>query len=398
MCAISLYYGDNKAVDIVSKMNIDQIDRGRDATGIAYLEDGELKVVKKSRPATEFIEKWKPNTLATVCIGHVRAASTNRANKDLDREAHPFVSEDGSFALVHNGTVHGHTEYRNMLSLLNHKFTSGVDSEVYVHTLEELLKSYSRRDAMFQLFRNFNHGNILVMFKDGEIYGIPNNTSFNLAVLGKNVVVASEKSAIYVASKSLNYTDDYTIYSSPTDTLNQLVRFVRDKDDRVQVNMFGDWKTLEVKEGFAPEKTIMCDVCKKSAPCERATKLMKSGYTRKYDRCYDCFKANKEVPDVVNYNGYARNTQTSKINNKRRISNKDAEYDGSTPPKHKCKSCSAILPLWTYMTFCPECETLFCHTCYSNPKVHLCKFVQDNTKKKQGGSLMDSFFRNNKNN
>ena len=117
----------------------------------------------------EFLKKHVKLENCNILIGHNRAASTNTSEKEKDSEAHPFCSEDGSFCIVHNGHIHWYKELRNYLMIKGHKFESGVDSEVIVHILEDLLKQYDRKESIFRLYQMMEGENILILFKDGPI-------------------------------------------------------------------------------------------------------------------------------------------------------------------------------------------------------------------------------------
>src|SRR5262245_21753039 len=71
-----------------------------------------------------------------VGIAHARRATQGEVSP---QNAHPHLSCDRSFAVVHNGMISTHEEIRNGLRDRGHHFFfSDTDSEVIVHLMEEV--------------------------------------------------------------------------------------------------------------------------------------------------------------------------------------------------------------------------------------------------------------------
>lgn len=86
------------------------MERGVDATGVAFLLDGKkLEIHKAPVPAAEFVIGLPPQTQAA--IGHVRATTHGAPEKLYNN--HPFkgVAQNTRFALAHNGII---TNYRKL--------------------------------------------------------------------------------------------------------------------------------------------------------------------------------------------------------------------------------------------------------------------------------------------
>lgn len=77
--------------------------RGTDATGIAYLRNGNIQIQKEARSAYVLACKH-PDTIRTL-IGHTRHATHGSAKKNYNN--HPFSGKTGNtrFALAHNGVL-----------------------------------------------------------------------------------------------------------------------------------------------------------------------------------------------------------------------------------------------------------------------------------------------------
>ncbi|HZG43660.1 MAG TPA: glutamine--fructose-6-phosphate transaminase (isomerizing), partial [Longimicrobium sp.] len=71
-------------------------------------------------------------------IGHTRWATHG---PPTTRNAHPHMSENGDFAVVHNGIIENAGTLRKVLQERGHVFTSETDTEVLVHLIEEIYNS-----------------------------------------------------------------------------------------------------------------------------------------------------------------------------------------------------------------------------------------------------------------
>ncbi|UCH81843.1 MAG: asparagine synthase (glutamine-hydrolyzing) [Nitrospiraceae bacterium] len=110
----------NDIYDMLKKME----HRGPDTHGI-YL-DGNIE-------NTEDIENLKDSLLAEsrVAMGHSRLKIVGAENI-----TQPFTSCDGKLSLIHNGEIYNYQKLKTFL-MRHHEFSTGSDSEVIVHLLEE---------------------------------------------------------------------------------------------------------------------------------------------------------------------------------------------------------------------------------------------------------------------
>lgn len=136
MCGIVGYIGDRGAQDILVK-GLSRLEyRGYDSAGIAIV-NGHLGVRKKEGKIARLSEDLRGNGLSgKLGIGHTRWATHGPPN---DLNAHPHVSTDGSFALVHNGIIENYTSLRDMLSERGYRFVSQTDTEVLVRLIEDVV-------------------------------------------------------------------------------------------------------------------------------------------------------------------------------------------------------------------------------------------------------------------
>lgn len=117
--------------------------RGYDSAGIALASPGKLNVIKavgKLANLREAVDQDAPAD-AYAGIGHTRWATHGRPTV---ANAHPHVSPDGRFALVHNGIIENADNLRAQLRAQGAVFASETDTEVVVHLLA---RAYDQADA-----------------------------------------------------------------------------------------------------------------------------------------------------------------------------------------------------------------------------------------------------------
>ena len=137
MCGIVGYIGFNQASDFLLDGMAKLEYRGYDSAGIAIIgPENIIKIQKKvGRLANlEAIVKADPNE-GTVGIGHTRWATHGRPS---DMNAHPHSSEDGKFAVVHNGIIENYMPLKEELIEKGYHFKSETDTEVVAHLLEDM--------------------------------------------------------------------------------------------------------------------------------------------------------------------------------------------------------------------------------------------------------------------
>ena len=138
MCGIVGYIGERQASDILIK-GLSRLEyRGYDSAGIA-IANGKLEVRKKKGKIVHLSNDLERAGISgKIGIGHTRWATHGAPN---DVNAHPHVSSDGTFALVHNGIIENYTALRESLSSRGYNFTSQTDTEVLVRLIEDVQKN-----------------------------------------------------------------------------------------------------------------------------------------------------------------------------------------------------------------------------------------------------------------
>jgi glucosamine--fructose-6-phosphate aminotransferase (isomerizing) len=133
MCGIVGYIGPKNAYPILLA-GLKRLEyRGYDSAGIALL-NGESRVYKCKGKVSD-LENYVigKDISGTVGIGHTRWATHGEPN---DINAHPHVSMNGLFIIIHNGIIENYSRLKRKLEDRGYTFTSDTDTEVLVNLIE----------------------------------------------------------------------------------------------------------------------------------------------------------------------------------------------------------------------------------------------------------------------
>lgn len=219
MCGITGYVGSKNAVPILLEGLLKLEYRGYDSAGIALLKNGILRVCKKKgRVGTLAEEVRKMNFSANTGISHTRWATHGGVT---DANAHPHVSSDGNFALVHNGIIENYESIKNFLSTKGYTFSSQTDSEVLVtliayhysqRTDENTENRFMEavRKALLHVEGTYGIA-VLCRFNDGEIVAARKGSPLLIGV-GKNErLVSSDVLGFAGRASNVIYLEDNQI-------------------------------------------------------------------------------------------------------------------------------------------------------------------------------------------
>ncbi len=182
MCGIIGYTGRNKAVPYLLK-GLERLEyRGYDSSGIALIDREGISVVKRKGKVSALRQALNDTFTATAGIGHTRWATHGEPSQ---LNAHPHLSENGMFAVVHNGIIENCSEIKEDLKKEGYSFLSDTDTEVISQLLE---KNYK--------------GDLIACLKDTVSYL---QGSFALAVLHRDcpgTILCAKKDSPLIAAKA----------------------------------------------------------------------------------------------------------------------------------------------------------------------------------------------------
>jgi glucosamine--fructose-6-phosphate aminotransferase (isomerizing) len=183
--------------------------RGYDSAGIAVQGDGGIRVVKTRGKVESLCEKAGDCSElgGSTGIGHTRWATHGMPT---DENAHPHMSNDGKFAVVHNGIIENYAELREELKEKGFQFHSETDTEVVVHLLDMYYEGDLKEAALktaAQLKGSWALG-ILCADQPGKLFAIRESSPLILGVgVGENFF-ASDVTALVSHTRNVVYLDD----------------------------------------------------------------------------------------------------------------------------------------------------------------------------------------------
>lgn len=126
--------------------------RGYDSAGMAVLCNGSLEVRKDAGTLADVEGCQRLSTMSgAVGIAHTRWATHGGV---CQANAHPHVSADGCFAIVHNGVIENYLALKARLRQQGYTFQSETDSEVIVHLMAAYYaQGYSVEEALVAVTR-----------------------------------------------------------------------------------------------------------------------------------------------------------------------------------------------------------------------------------------------------
>jgi len=138
-----------------------------DSCGLAIYNGTGIEVRKDVGVFEDVARRWDLLSVhGQLGIAHTRKAT----HGDVSQEnAHPHLSCDRSFAVVHNGIISNYGDLKAQLQKQgNHFFFSHTDSEVIVHLMEEAYQSCSVDEAFLEVLRRLEGTFAVAMISTGE--------------------------------------------------------------------------------------------------------------------------------------------------------------------------------------------------------------------------------------
>ena len=209
MCGIVGYIGKEQALPILMNGLKCLEYRGYDSAGVAVLNGGKISVERASGKISALAEKLKGHDFpGTVGIAHTRWAAHGAPTVD---NAHPHVSYDGKFAVVHNGIIENYAALKAKLQSEGVKFKSETDTEVIPHLLAKLYKGNFRQAVLQTLGMLEGAFGLAILCSEapGEIIGARPGSPLVLGIgEGGEYFLASDVSAIVNYTQKVVYLDD----------------------------------------------------------------------------------------------------------------------------------------------------------------------------------------------
>lgn len=197
MCGIVGYVGLQSAapllLDGLSRLEY----RGYDSAGVALADASGLSVYKEAGRLSVLAARLHGGDgfSQTVGIGHTRWATHGAPTT---RNAHPHLSANGTFAVVHNGIIENEAALRRELLDAGVTLRSDTDTELIAQLLErevcdDILRTLRR--VIKRLEGSFALG-VLCATQPDRLYAVRQQSPLILGVAEDGVVIASDSPAV----------------------------------------------------------------------------------------------------------------------------------------------------------------------------------------------------------
>ncbi|MCL4250276.1 MAG: glutamine--fructose-6-phosphate transaminase (isomerizing) [Anaerolineae bacterium] len=145
MCGIVGYVGVRDALPVILD-GLQRLEyRGYDSVGVAVFAGDTIHVRRNAGKLANLRERVKTDPISGgIGIGHTRWATHGAP---VERNAHPHLSMNGEFVVVHNGIVENYLELREELTAEGVVFRSDTDTEVIVQLIEKFASDGAHGDV-----------------------------------------------------------------------------------------------------------------------------------------------------------------------------------------------------------------------------------------------------------
>jgi glucosamine--fructose-6-phosphate aminotransferase (isomerizing) len=207
MCGIVAYTGKRPAINVLIEGLRKLEYRGYDSAGVC-LQNGKLDVVRAKGRLSELEAALRDHPKnGTAGIAHTRWATHGAPSVS---NAHPHLSMDGEFAVVHNGIIENYALIKAGLQAEGVVFKSETDTEVIAHLIAKLYKdslAQAVADALANLEGAFGIA-VVSSREPGVLVGARRGSPLVLGVGENECILASDASAIVEHTQKVVYLDE----------------------------------------------------------------------------------------------------------------------------------------------------------------------------------------------
>lgn len=199
MCGIYACLGDALASQKVLA-GLKRIEyRGYDSWGIAICGDA-IKIEKHVGKIGAVEQLRLPSS--DRAIGHTRWATHGGVTQ---KNAHPHLAQNGSFALVQNGVLENYQELKDELQKNGYKFQTETDTEVIVGLIERTCGETIEAQKLQQVIKKLTGRNtILLLTREGEAWAYRQGSPL-IVGQGKNKSIFFSSDLASISHDALNY-------------------------------------------------------------------------------------------------------------------------------------------------------------------------------------------------
>jgi glutamine---fructose-6-phosphate transaminase (isomerizing) len=227
MCGIVGYVGNRDAANIIIS-GLKRLEyRGYDSAGVALCPEADdaIKVVKRAgkivnlEAGVKAVLPQQAEPYAGLGIGHTRWATHGQPTEG---NAHPHLSQNGKFAVVHNGIIDNYAGLKTKLIADGYTFQSETDTEVIAHLIEACYDGDLREAVVHALEKlEGTYGICVISPLHPELMiAARKGSPIAIGVCKGETIVASDVSAIVSHTDQVIFMDDGDILTATPDTID----------------------------------------------------------------------------------------------------------------------------------------------------------------------------------
>ncbi len=265
MCGIIGYTGPRACKGLLLD-GLERLEyRGYDSTGIVLLEEDGLVRDRTTGKVAELRALVGANhSSARLGMGHTRWATHGGVE---DRNAHPFLSNDGRLAVLMNGIFENYVDLRAEVAAAGHELSSETDTEALVHLLSEVYDG-DLVEAVRRVYpRLEGHFAFLVMAADEPERIVAARHAWPPLVVGRGdgeTFIASFLPAFLEQTRQVQYVvEDEVVDVSPSGARfwpmaggPAIEREIEEADASIEVAEKGGYETFMLKEIYEQPTAI----------------------------------------------------------------------------------------------------------------------------------------------
>ena len=266
MCGIASYAGDKNVIKTIMTGLKSLEYRGYDSSGIAYMKNGKINIIKKEGPIKNLDKILDYDDEANIGISHTRWATHGGAT---DINAHPH--RQGRITLVHNGIIENYNELREGLIEKGYVFNTETDTEVAAGIIDDL---YNKEGDMLKALNKATYVlkgsyafNIINDDYPDTIFGIRKDSPLIVGTSNEGNILASDIPAIIHVTNKYIILNNYDIVVLTKDNikyydrdLNEIYKDIKifDNDsEEISKNGYDHYMLKEINEEGEVVKRIL---------------------------------------------------------------------------------------------------------------------------------------------
>lgn len=266
MCGIASYAGDKNVIKTIMTGLKSLEYRGYDSSGIAYMKNGKINIIKKEGPIKNLDKILDYDDEVNIGISHTRWATHGGAT---DINAHPH--RQGKITLVHNGIIENYNELREGLIEKGYVFNTETDTEVAAGIIDDLyneegdmLKALNKATYVLKGSYAFN---IINDDYPDTIFGIRKDSPLIVGTSNEGNILASDIPAIiHVTNKYIilnNYDivvltkDNIKYYDRDLNEIHKDIKIFNGDSEEISKNGYDHYMLKEINEEGEVVKRIL---------------------------------------------------------------------------------------------------------------------------------------------